>query len=380
MGLLASLKAGISADTQRQLNQTRTLLAEQQRTNRMLEDRLSLCQSKNDRLSRYASAYQEQSAMLSDFAISLDGYRQSFSQLQQFLAAERDNLTHLGKRSLHVQHSMGEISQSLAMVLERAHQMDSDIQALKQDTGQIRHISDNVNEVAQTTNLLSLNANIEAARAGNHGRGFTVVANEVRTLAQRTGLLTGEIARKLAEIDAKVEATHARSQQDMTLTRENLLSVEQHIRHMESQLTDMQNSRNSLVKSALLAEIELGNIEEFQLMVMVQRMVAGHLAADIERVAGKEECGIGRWYYNPMFGQVFAGMAEFRQLDPPHQQLHEFALLAVKATIEGDAKTARTCQLSMSQAGQVVSSLIRSMTQRLLKEHLPQGKLLGSAA
>ncbi|HWS36012.1 MAG TPA: methyl-accepting chemotaxis protein [Actinoplanes sp.] len=70
---------------------------------------------------------------------------------------------------------------------------------LRRSSGQIRHAVDLINRVAMQTQLLSLNASIEAARAGAAGRGFSVVANEVKTLANETGESSGEI---IDQVDA----------------------------------------------------------------------------------------------------------------------------------------------------------------------------------
>jgi methyl-accepting chemotaxis protein len=97
---------------------------------------------------------------------------------------------------------------------EEAHSANRAVQVLAGDTHEIERVTSLIKQIARQTNLLALNATIEAARAGEAGRGFTVVAGEVKDLAAQTGSATEEIASQIAKIQL-VTAKVATAIQDM---------------------------------------------------------------------------------------------------------------------------------------------------------------------
>ncbi|MFM9913405.1 MAG: methyl-accepting chemotaxis protein [Methylophilaceae bacterium] len=80
------------------------------------------------------------------------------------------------------------------------------IEALQEEISKIGSVMQVIREISEQTNLLALNAAIEAARAGEAGRGFAVVADEVRNLSQRTGKSTEEIGKIIASLQDKAQA------------------------------------------------------------------------------------------------------------------------------------------------------------------------------
>ncbi len=137
---------------------------------------------------------------------------------------------------------------------EKNIEVSNQLHTLSETTSQIKDVLGMISDIAEQTNLLALNAAIEAARAGEHGRGFAVVADEVRNLAEKTQKSLGEINITINTIVQSVEdvsgrvRVNAESMQKLVETSENsyekMSSANEKIVHINQlSMEDTENSK-----------------------------------------------------------------------------------------------------------------------------------------
>ncbi|WP_045419956.1 methyl-accepting chemotaxis protein [Vibrio jasicida] len=182
-----------------------------------------------DKLEHLIHGTQEKSAQLS---ASTDNMHRELEGVMEQFHAQADHTSSMATAVQQMVATIGEISESTSVAVEGVHQAASNaeqgrtvVETTVTNVGQLTGILSNsqqsigslnehvakiggavniIQDIAEQTNLLALNAAIEAARAGEQGRGFAVVADEVRALASRTHQSTEEITRVVSDIQSQM--------------------------------------------------------------------------------------------------------------------------------------------------------------------------------
>jgi methyl-accepting chemotaxis protein len=129
---------------------------------------------------------------------------------------------------------MHQLAEGMESTVQSVRSLETMLAALEQRSLQISGITDVIRDIADQTNLLALNAAIEAARAGEQGRGFAVVADEVRKLAERTAQATVQIAGMVTAIRSETGKAVGDVQQTVTVVHDGVVLTQQAVATIQS--------------------------------------------------------------------------------------------------------------------------------------------------
>lgn len=176
------------------------------------------------------------------------------------------------------EHGQQVMQSNLQTIEQLSSRLDESVQAvgnLQKVSGEIGSILDVINNIAEQTNLLALNAAIEAARAGEQGRGFAVVADEVRILAQRTAKSTSEIEVMIANLQSSskttttvIESCVVDMQQSVTQTNEAnnamvmIQSLIDEISYMSNHISQAANEQSATTTEIARSLEDISHIAE----------------------------------------------------------------------------------------------------------------------
>jgi methyl-accepting chemotaxis protein len=228
-------------------------------------------------------------------------------ELQTTMALSRKNTTEFdandqgqtGVDTDNIQDQLNSVSASLNSVLEMKQNMLLEVRGLEPFMEQLENMARNVGQIAKQTSLLALNAAIEAARAGESGRGFSVVADEVRVLANRSGEIGKEMIAQANSIHDKIsqtlETTETTAKHEEELVNNAELIIEEVItKHEMSVIAARESSQLLFDTSDKIREQIYESLNALQFQDRIGQIM-GHVKDNIDIFSDKLNKAKNNW-------------------------------------------------------------------------------------
>lgn len=289
------------------------------------------------------------------------------SQNAESLGAERSKLKDSEATFDQITVILQQVGQSLETINQRASETVSNMGNLNLSAQKINDCVSQIEGISDQTNLLALNAAIEAARAGEQGRGFAVVADEVRSLAGQTSNTTQEIGGIIQattgyihQVDKGIEII----QQDAANLKQTTSTIESSVKL----ITDLSKDMNNIInRSTNESYIQVAMLSLLSFKSKVYEFIATEYRDDEKLLMMRDHSGgrFGRWYYDGLGKDTFGHLQNYRNIESHLINLHKNAYDALHAAHKGSSKEKINNLNSMEQESTTLIRYLESLNDEL---------------
>ena len=356
-------------------------LAQQQALVKELNDQIQQLQESlnNAELSRLAA--EELKAHIDDIATeqsalskllfktvdSVNDIHNLVSHNAEALGAERSRLKDSEATFDQITVILQQVGNSLNQIDSRASETGKNMIQLNQSAAKINDCVVQIENISDQTNLLALNAAIEAARAGEQGRGFAVVADEVRTLAGQTGNTTKEISdiiqattSFIRHVDKGIEDI----QKDAANLKETTSTIESSVKLITTLSKDMNIIINRSTNESYI-QVAMLSLTSFK--SRVYELIATNEPDEnkIKLIEDHKGGRFGQWYYEGLGKSTFGRIQGFKNIEQYLIGLHKSASEALLAAKIGSSKNKMKHLNAMEDASKTLIQYLEGLNEEL---------------